>query len=216
MGWTTLIAVLALLVAVLALWRAEELARFFHVAENTLNNAWKKRMSAQKHNVEHKSDSEADLKYARESDLKFLAEFWGFADHLNKIYSEGAWTFENSGKIDAGPGSMSGTRRTIIIRFNQQMIGRIRLSCIAYPKFPVHLELDIQNARHFPYSDIFEIALTASQPICLSEDFATLKQKINMSMLACAWQVGPGAAGNPDFEFSMSGNAETWLREKDD
>jgi hypothetical protein len=62
--WSLRIAVVALAFAVFAIWRAEELARFLHLADYQRTKAWKKNVSAVKHTVNHKPDDKSSLQYA--------------------------------------------------------------------------------------------------------------------------------------------------------
>ncbi len=215
MDWSLRIAVFALILAIFATWRAEELARFFHVADNKPNKFWKKKISAKKHFVSHRPDDKTVLAHADDRDLQFLADFWGFADYLNEVYLNTPWSFENSGRVESGLGTEHGASRTIEVRYNEQQAGTIETSSFGYGNRPVRVEINLVNARHFQSHDVLGLAGTVSELICNADNLPIMRQQIYEAMLNCMWEVGPQVIGNPEFEFAVYGNAEAWIIIKD-
>jgi hypothetical protein len=208
-SWDQILSLFALLLASVAIWRAEELARYLHISDNTPNKAWKKRVSQSKHQVAHKQDAEIELQGADELDRAFLSDFWGVADYLNAIYANDPWSFENSGRVEAGLGTAS---REIEIRYNEQVTGFIKISSIKNFEFPVRLKIELLNARHFDCYEIMGIAETAAFLVCDVDEIQRVRQQVQGAMLQCVWQLGAEAIGNPEFSFEIWGSAKRWQK----
>lgn len=208
--WTYAIAVAALALAATNALGLRAVKRFVGFEEAT--RKWKKAIKGPRYKP--KRLPEKDPEELREYDLANIREFAGVDDWLNQLYTDSAWSFQDTGILKQED-LHGGAYREIEIRYNQQVTGWIK---VIRPRWnlsgtePVIVELDLINARQFHGSDVYGLALTLSEIVHpAEEDTTSSREVILMMMVRLMWQVGEETIVNPDFKVSFKGTGEWWM-----
>ena len=213
--WYQVIAVIALVVSGVTAWDVRKLDIQLHLGNLVPTKKWKKAVSGPKYLPVHKPDRVPGG--AGPDDRRFYRDFALVADYLNEIYKEGSWSFENTGRLKmANHGSENGTEREILIRFNQQKTGTIRLSCSHYRREhprDIRANLILVNGRVFGGREVFQLAQSVGDIVTEEADILQASNiNIMRAMIDTMWQVGEEAPGNPELNVTFTGKAEWFLK----
>lgn len=213
-NWYQMVAVYTFILSAGVAWEVLRLKKHLHMEGLMPTKKWKKAVRGPKYVPNHKPIQMSE--YGDEDDLRFYRDFSRVADYLNELYNDEPWSFENTGRGDiANYGSENGTEFEIQIRYNQQITGEIRMSCIHYLADRPHnirVELNLTNSRIFNSYRVFGLAKSVSEVVSDEERFQETEIKILAAMNECVWQIGEEANGNPDLEISFRGRAEWFLK----
>ena len=136
---------------------------------------------------------------------------------MNSIYGSTPWSFENTGTLEIGFGSEFGASREIVLRYNQQITGFIKLASIDYGRedYDLSVHFDLLNGRTFGGLEVFRLARSLAEVVYDSNDeMQNTDNNINilLMMTDAMWQVGEEVHGNPEVKFVFKGKAGWYLR----
>lgn len=201
------LALFAVVIAALAVWDMDRLKAHLHLKDQISTKKWRKAANSPRFQVSTRKD---DYPLgANPSQIAFFVATAIISERLNKYYSDSPWSFDDEGKLDLD--ELDGAKRSIAIRHGQQKTGLISFSAIDFNsefdflKGEVTADLEIMNARFWPFHEVYGIAITVAQMIADVENFGEARYVAAVSALECMWMIGPEAFGNPDFEFTVSG-----------